>query len=62
MSVQVTVRTTTTDGEIEVELASASFGHAEPDDLPQDRQESIDRVLEPESSMVAPGLSVQLPT
>lgn len=60
MTVQVTV-TTTVVGELEVELASASFGHVEPLDLDMPEapvKKSIDRVLEPESSILAPGLSL----
>lgn len=61
MAVQVRV-TTTVIGEGRVELAPASFGYVEPSDLPEapTEQSPADRVLQPDSSTLAPGLSLQI--
>ena len=64
MTVQVKVTTTLVGHEVEIELATASFGHvADPPEVQDDdavERSPIDRVLAGESSMLAPGLSLQL--
>jgi hypothetical protein len=63
MAVQIRVTTTVVGGEVTLEMAEAAFGqvHNLPE-VPADsvKESPVDRVLEPDSSMVAPGLSLQL--